>query len=108
MRDIGFAPPWHESFKVNVGEPQLTFRCFFCGEQFENYGPVYSGEYTGTRGMYIGKYMIEACDVCYASNSDGWARRHEARLIAHLTEIGLPIPNRNAEGLLPRDWRILA
>jgi hypothetical protein len=94
---------WRESFKVIMGEPQLTFHCFFCGKQFEKYEPLYSGEYSGYRGMYIGKYMIEACDVCYASNSDVWERRHEGRLVAHLTDNGLPIPTRNAEGLLPRD-----
>jgi hypothetical protein len=55
---------WRESFKVIMGEPQLTFHCFFCGKQFEKYEPLYSGEYAGYRGMYIGKYMIEACDVC--------------------------------------------
>jgi hypothetical protein len=33
----------------------------------------------------------------------GWAPQFEARLIAHLTANGLPTPDRNAQGLLPRD-----
>ena len=86
-----------------MGETHLTYRCFLCGKQFERYSHVYSSQYSGIRGRYVGRYMIEACDVCYESNLDGWALRHERRLVAHLTKKGLPIPERNANGLLPRD-----
>jgi hypothetical protein len=84
-------------------EPALTFRCFFCGKQFERDNHVYHGSPIAYRGKLVGRYMIEVCDGCYASNSDGWMPPFEATLLAHLTEKGLPIPDRNEKGLLPRD-----
>jgi hypothetical protein len=86
-----------------MSEPHLTFRCFFCGKQFERDTHVYHGGHIAYRGKYVGRYMIEVCDECYAGNSDGWAPCHEAPLVAHLSAKGLPIPDRNKEGRLPRD-----
>ena len=84
-------------------EPSLTFRCFFCRKKMKRDSNVYHGGHVGYRGKYVGRYMIEVCDECYAGNSDGWTPPFESPLLAHLTEKGLPIPDRNKEGRLPRD-----
>jgi len=36
-------------------ETHLTCQCFRCGKQFQS-------------GKYVGRYVIEVCDECYASN----------------------------------------
>jgi hypothetical protein len=69
----------------------------------ETHDRLYHGNLTGYRGKYVGRYMIEVCDECYAANSDGWMPAFEAPLLAHLTEKGLPTPDRNKKGRLPRD-----
>jgi hypothetical protein len=79
-----------------VSEPHLSFHCFLCGKQFDRQGGPKGG-------MFVGRYVLEACNGCYGLNSGGWAPQFEARLIAHLTANGLPTPDRNAQGLLPRD-----
>jgi hypothetical protein len=78
-----------------MSEPHMTFRRFFCGKQFERDNHVYHGGIVGYRGKYVGRYMIEVCDACYASNLNGWAPCYEAPLVAHLSAKGLPIPDRN-------------
>jgi hypothetical protein len=83
-------------------EPTMTFRGFFCGKPFERHNHVYHGNPAVYCGMYVGRYMIEVCDGCYASNPDGWAPDFETPLLAHLTANGLPIPERNEKGRLPR------
>jgi hypothetical protein len=84
-------------------EPTLTFRCFFCGKKFERDDHVYHGNLVGYRGRFVGRYVIEVCDGCYADNAKGWAPHCEAKLVAHLKKKKLPIPDRNDKGRLPRD-----
>ena len=88
---------------MSMSGRRLMFRCFFCRNKFERDDHLYHGNLTGYHGKYVGRYMIEVCDECYAGNSDGWTPPFESPLLAHLTEKGLPIPDRNKEGRLPRD-----
>jgi hypothetical protein len=70
--------------------------CDICGSEFQ-YGPhKYNGK-------YIARYQITVCMPCWESNWDGWAPGNEERLIAHLQKMGLPIPERNSKGWLPRE-----
>ena len=71
-------------------------QCFLCSQQFQ-YGPhLYDGE-------YIPAYKIVVCMICYKANHDGWASHYEEKIISHLKEKGLPIPDRQEKGYLPRD-----
>lgn len=61
------------------------------------------GDHVECRGWFVGRYGIEVCGGCYSGSVDGWAPRYEARLVAQLKAKGLPIPERNEKGQLPRD-----
>jgi hypothetical protein len=54
-------------------------------------------------GHEVASYKIFVCDTCYSSNWDGWAPYYEEFILTHLKEKGLPIPDRNEKGWLPRD-----
>jgi hypothetical protein len=73
-------------------ESQVVLPCFMCGNCFQF-----------NHGKHIARYMIDVCDGCYNSNSDGWQTCHETQLLIHLAAKGLPFPDRNAKGWLPRD-----
>lgn len=83
-------------------EPTMTFRCFFCAKQFQRDNHVYHGNPIAYRGTFIGRYGFAVCDGCYDSNLDGWMPDFEERLLSHLNEKGLPIPERTEKGRLPR------
>jgi hypothetical protein len=69
--------------------------CDMCGAQFE-FGPhAYDGR-------HIARYRLLVCSPCYEGNSDGWNPGMEPKLIAHLKSKGIPIPERNAKGWIPR------
>ncbi|RLB11107.1 MAG: hypothetical protein DRG39_04810 [Deltaproteobacteria bacterium] len=71
-------------------------QCFICNGKFQ-FGPHrYDGK-------YISKYNIIVCRNCYNANWDGWAPDYEEKLILHLKKEGLPIPERNEKGFLPRE-----
>lgn len=53
-------------------------------------------------GSYIKRYQIQVCGTCWSGNYDGWQPDCERRLILHLEKEGVPIPDRNEKGLLPR------
>jgi len=75
--------------------------CFFCGKALEEaFRTEHSIHY---RGMFVGRYRITVCDGCYTRNVDGVRPPQEASLLAHVTALGLPMPDRNEQGLLPRD-----
>jgi hypothetical protein len=75
---------------------KIMYPCFMCGHSFQ-FGPHrYDGH-------HIARYKISVCSGCWAGNWDGWAPHYEAKLLAHLEEQGLPIPDRNAKGWLPRE-----
>ena len=75
---------------------KIIERCDRCGERFQ-YGPV---AYFGT---YLPTDQVMACNRCYAANQDGWPPRLEERVTRNLKAKGLRIPERNSQGLLPRD-----
>ena len=73
------------------------FKCGVCGGSYQH-GPH---RYEGHRlNLYDGLF---ACDACWQSNHDGWAPHYEEIFLAHLKEKGLPVPQRNAKGFLPRE-----
>lgn len=76
-------------------EIKLYDTCEICGRRFQ-FGPhVYNGQ-------RIPAYEITVCKVCFDGNWDGWGMRAEPVLIAHLKSRGIPIPERNAQGFIPR------
>lgn len=77
-------------------QERIVSRCQLCCAEFE-YGRHPDA------GRYIAAYQISVCETCYRGNSEGWARHHEERLIAHLTDKCLRVPQRNWRGRLPRD-----
>lgn len=70
-------------------------KCDVCGGMYQH-GP-------GTYGQKLHLYGGGCCRTCWATNSDGWAPAYEKKLLALLKKNGLPIPARNANGLLPRN-----
>lgn len=75
---------------------KIIYSCALCENQFQ-FGPHFYD------GKYISRYQITVCMSCWTGNWDGWAPHLEERLIAHLQEKGLPTPERNAKGWLPRE-----
>ena len=70
--------------------------CFACNREFQ-YGPtIYNGK-------VIKRYEINACLECLGNNWDGWSPDIEKRLIKHLKEKGIPVPERNQHGWLPTE-----
>ena len=73
----------------------MMMRCFTCGDEFQ-FGPnIYAG-------THIRAYNITVCRTCYSANWDGWAPSYEPKILKHLEEKGLPTPERNSKGWLPR------
>ena len=68
--------------------------CFSCGSKFQM-GPHIYGE-------YIPPYKISVCTPCFNANWDGWGPMVDKKLVEHLQAMGLPIPDRNEKGWLPR------
>ncbi len=79
-----------------MSEHKIMDTCFMCGSPFQMGPHLYEGE-------FIRHYQVSICSTCYKGNWDGWAPHYEHRLVAHLKKNGLPIPERNAKGWLPRD-----
>ncbi len=74
----------------------IKYSCFICTNEYEMGFGVYDGK-------YIRRYDINVCKGCYDGNWDGWNPANEKKLIDHLNEKGLPVPERNEKGWLPRD-----
>ncbi len=79
-----------------MNDQKLNFKCDLCGGSYQMGRHIYDGK-------QIRRYQMSVCKLCYLGNSDGWAPHYEPRIISHLKEKKLPIPERNDEGLLPRD-----
>lgn len=77
---------------------KMMYRCPLCGNQFQINAHVDVDD-----GKYIPRYDITVCRTCWNSNWDGWAPHYEETLIAHLKKKGLPVPERNEKGWLPRE-----
>jgi hypothetical protein len=70
--------------------------CGVCNAQFQ-FGPhIYDGK-------HLSRYGLTVCSGCYSGNYDGWGPMAEKQLLAHLAAKGLPVPERNAAGWLPRE-----
>ncbi len=75
---------------------KIMLRCDLCNREFQ-FGPHrYDGK-------HILRYQITVCMSCWNGNCDGWAPHLDERLISHLEKKGLPIPERNSKGWLPRE-----
>lgn len=75
--------------------PKFMATCQMCGGTFQ-FGPnIYNGK-------FISAYKMMVCKTCFESNWDGWGPLFESRLISHLTDNAIPLPNRNKEGFFPR------
>jgi len=79
-----------------MSRDSIKCECFICNNQFTMGPHVYDLR-------HIDRYNIHVCRVCYDGNWDGWAPDYEKRLIKHLEDQGLPIPERNPKGFLPRE-----
>jgi len=74
----------------------IRCNCPLCGVSFA-FGPhLY-------KGHWLPKYGMTICSSCYKYNWDGFAPQYDTTLLKSLNANGLPIPQRNANGLLPRD-----
>ena len=74
----------------------LVFPCAVCGNPFQHGPHRYEGH---KLELYGGVFC---CDSCWKSNWDGWGPVAEPRILAILKEKGLPDPQRNKKGWLPR------
>ena len=79
-----------------TSDHRIMCPCFMCRRDFQMGPHRYDGH-------YIGRYKLSVCDTCWNANWDGWAPDFETRLVAHLSEQHLPIPDRNEKGWLPRE-----
>lgn len=70
--------------------------CGLCGSKFQFGRHIYDGK-------HIARYQIDVCSMCYAGNKDGWGPASEPRILELLETKGIPIPDRNELGWLPRD-----
>lgn len=78
------------------GKP-IMFDCDICQQRYEQGPHRYEGHKLHRYGGII------ACDMYWKSNHDGWTPHLEPILLAHLERAGLPVPDRNDAGLLPRE-----
>ena len=69
--------------------------CRMCGASFEHGPHVY-------QGREIKRYKLLVCESCHKSNAEGWKPALEGKLLDHLRANNLPVPQRNAKGLIPR------
>jgi len=79
-----------------MAKEKFMSRCFLCGREYQMGPHKYDGK-------YIPRYEMSVCMSCYEGNWDGWSPGCEEIIIAHLKQKGLPIPERNVKGWLPRD-----
>jgi hypothetical protein len=77
------------------GRPVFFSTCECCGSQFQFGADVYDGK-------KLPAYDMMVCMGCYQANWDGWAPHYEPKILAHLEAKGIPVPERNAQGWLPR------
>jgi len=80
-----------------MAEDKIMFNCDVCDSPYQHGPHRYEGHLLKLYGD------IFCCNTCWEANWDGWAPRYEATLLAHLKTKNLPVPKRNAKGLLPRE-----
>ncbi len=76
-------------------ETKMMYSCDLCGSKYQMGSGIYNGK-------YIKLYELNVCMPCYDGNWDGWNPHYEELIVAHLNKKGLPIPEKNAKGWLPR------
>jgi hypothetical protein len=54
-------------------------------------------------GKHIAKYNLDVCRTCYEANVDGWCPSVEGIILAHLKKLKMAVPERQADGYLPRN-----
>ena len=70
--------------------------CVLSGKTFQMGDGVYEG-------TFVPRYQMNVYQPCYLGNHDGYASHYDENILEHLKEKGLPVPERNAKGYLPRD-----
>ncbi len=80
-----------------MNKEKIILKCPLCCNTYQH-GPH---RYEGHKLSLYGD--IFCCNLCWEGNWDGWGPDHENFLINHLEQMDLPIPERNEEGLLPRN-----
>jgi hypothetical protein len=70
-------------------------KCDLCGKQYQN-GP-------NRYGYIVKLYEMAICNSCWIGNHDGFAPHYEDKILNHLKQNNLPVPERNIKGLLPRE-----
>ena len=58
----------------------------------------------GPGDIRVTGYNINLCNRCYTASAKGFAKQHEKALFDALGRAGLLIPDRNEQGLLPREY----
>lgn len=71
--------------------------CDVCG-RLKDYG---HGRYDLKK---VEGYHMWVCPTCWEGNWDGWSPLHEEAILTHLKKVGMPVPPRLPNGLLPRTW----
>ena len=76
-------------------EFKYFYTCHMCGVEYQMGLHIYDSKHIAT-------YKLDVCKSCYVGNWDGWAPHYEEKLIAHLKEKSIPVPERNEKGWYPR------
>jgi hypothetical protein len=79
-----------------ANEDRILKNCFLCGSKYQLGPHRYDGK-------FVPRYKFAVCMRCYKGNWDGWAPHYEDKIIDHLNNNAIPIPERNDKGWLPRD-----
>ena len=58
----------------------------------------------GPGDIRLAGYNINLCQQCHRASAEGFARHYEQTLFDALGRAGLLIPDRNENGLLPREY----
>ncbi len=82
---------------IEMTKEKIMLNCDTCGNPYQE-GPH---RYEGHKLHRYGGIMV--CDGCWQGNHDGWNPHFEPILLGILKEKGLPVPERNEQGLLPRE-----
>jgi hypothetical protein len=76
---------------------KVMITCDVCGSLYQHGAHRYEGH---KLSLYGG---IFCCNTCWVANWDGWAPKYEGVLLKQLEAKCIAVPNRNAQGLLPRN-----
>lgn len=87
----------YELHFCHMANNQLKFKCDVCGRDYVHGPHLYEGR---KLHRYGGAF---ACNSCWVGNHDGWAPHYEPKLLELLSHHRLPVPQRLANGLLPRE-----